>query len=243
MHGNDAFAHVYKDVPLSFSLSSQTSLTKATHTHVKTVFYGLRRHYREAARWWHAKADKPENLYLSNEGQSRPFPAPDAIQGSPSLKKVAYVFVSDFSRHAIASDSLAESLFHAISEIDEVALFHWPNYLLDDGDDVLDDRVFHAAATQGVRLLVPGDQIEAETVVILRPKLLGWLLDSVPTVRCQAVVAIDDGAEKSETEMDSDITWTDKAIQSNIKLVFGHASVFMSFASFQKRLLKGERHG
>ncbi len=242
-HGNDAFVHVYKDVPLSFSLSSQTSLTKAAHTHVKTVFYGLRRHYREAARWWHSKVDKLENLYLNNTDQSRPFPAPDAIQWSPSLKKVAYVFVVDFSRRALASDSQADALFHAISGIGQAALFHWPNYLLDDDDDVLDDRVFHAAATQGVRLLVPGDQIEAETVVILRPKLLGWLLDSVPTVRCQAVLAINDEVEESEAEKASSITCTDKAVQSNIEYVFGHASVFISFSNFQKRLLEGVSRG
>ena len=236
-HGNDAFVHVCKDVPLSFSLSSPTSLTKATHTHVKTVFYGLRRTYREAARWWHAKADKPENLYLSNDGQSRPFPVPDAIQGSPSLKKVAYVFVADFSRRALASDSHVEALFNTIYGIDKAALFHWPNYLLD--DDVLDDRVFHAAATHGVHLLAPGDQIEAETVVILRPELLGWLLDSVPTVRCQTVLSIKDSEEESEAEIASGITCTDKAIQSNIESVFGHASIFMSFARFQKRFLEG----
>lgn len=50
-HGKDAFVHVCRDAPLSFSLAGQTSLTQAASTHVKTVFYGLRRTYREAARW------------------------------------------------------------------------------------------------------------------------------------------------------------------------------------------------
>ena len=43
-HGKDAFVQVCEDAPLSFSLASQTSLTQATNTHVKTVFYGLQTH-------------------------------------------------------------------------------------------------------------------------------------------------------------------------------------------------------
>jgi hypothetical protein len=237
--GKDAFIEIYQDVPLSFSLFSNTSLTNAKNTHAKTVFYGLRRTYQEAARWWHLKADKANSLYLKNEAQRRPFPAPHSNQFSLISKSVDYVFVADYSKQALASDSSAEALLNVILEVENCALLHWPNYLLD--DDALDDRVFHAADTQDIHILAPGEHIDTNKVVILHPSVLCWSPDSLPTVRCQTVLAINDYVENYEADMALDTTCSSQLIQSNIEKVFRCPPTFMSFFDFRRKVLKEKR--
>jgi hypothetical protein len=226
-YGKDAFIQVYEDVPLSFSLASQTSLTQAKNKHVKTVLFGLRRVYREAARWWHGKAG--ECLYLNNDEKEslRPFPAPEAILVESSSKPISLMLVSDFSRQALKDDSGPVEVLEAFSRTGQTALFHWPSYFLD-GDDTLDDSVFYAAYKNDIRLLVSGETIYSENVVILKTKPLGWLPDSFPTVRCRSVFILDDGDDKK----DQDVSMT-KEIRTNIESVFGHPPVNVSFATLQ----------
>ncbi len=221
-HGKEAFVHVCPDAPLSFSLAGQTSLTQAANTHVKTVFYGLRRTYREAAQWWHKK-DK-EALHLRNDEKRRPFPAPEAILNSPSSNPVSYVLVSDFSREALASDARPAEVLETVSQLGQAALFHWPNYSLDE-DTPIDDRIFEIAANNNVRLLVPGETIDTEAVLIIRPEPLEWLPDSIPTFRCQSVFTIDDHAHDGEPDAP-----LKDAIRLNIESVFGHSPTCLPLA-------------
>lgn len=240
-YGNEIFVEIYKDVPLSFSFSGHTSLTNSTSTHVKTVFYGLRRTYREASRWWHTEAGKLDRLHLKNGGQRRHFPAPNSIQLLPLSKPVDYVFVADFSKEALGTDSNAEALLHGIPEGVAVALLHWPNYLLN--DDVLDDRVFDAASAQDMRILAPGEHVDTRKVVILNPIVLCWLPDNLPTVRCQRVFTINDCVEKHEADMALDKTCSRQLIQANLEKVFKCPSTLMSFLDFQREVFEGKWDG
>ena len=224
-HGEGAFVHVCKDAPLSFSLASQNSLTQSPNTHVKTVFYGLRRIYRESAQWWHRK--NKDKLYLDNNVSGRPFPAPFAILNSPPRKPISYVIVSDFSQGALTSNNQPIEALEMFSCLGPTALFHWPNYSLDE-DTPIDGRVFEIAAENSVRLLAPGETVDAEAVVITRPEPLEWLLDSIPTVKCQSVFIISD--KTSEDESDAPLKDT---IRLNIESVFGHSPVCLPLSIAQ----------
>jgi hypothetical protein len=228
-YGKKAFVQVCPEAPLSFSLSGTTSLTQSSATHVKTVFYGLRRTYREAARWWHATAR--DGLYLHNGGQGagRSFAAPEAILGKSrsSIGPVSQVLVSDFSRHALALDDRAVAVLQSIVRTGPTALFHWPDYATD-ADDPVDGRVFEIAAKTNVRLLVSGETIDAKTVVIVRPKPLQWLPDSVPVFNCLSVIIVDDQVETNAVH-------SYDTIKRNIQTVFGHFPVSISFAAFLDR--------
>ena len=224
-HGKDAFVQVCPDVPLSFSLASQKSLTQAPNTHVKTVFYGLRRIYRESAQWWHRK--NKDKLYLLNNENGRPFPAPYAILNSPPSNSISYVIVSDFSQGALTSDNHPVEVLEMFSRLGPTALFHWPNYSLDE-DTPIDDRIFEIAANNNVRLLVPGETIDTEAVLIIRPEPLEWLPDSTPIVKCQSVFTIYDHADEGEPDAP-----LKDAILLNIESVFGNSPVSLSFAIIQ----------
>ena len=138
------------------------------------------------------------------------------------------MLVSDFSRKALESDDHPVAVLETISGIGQAALFHWPSYYLDE-DDPIDDRIFEVVAKNNVRLLVPGDRLDAETVVIVRPKPLGWLPDSIPTVKCHSVFVIDSGADEGESD-----TSLQNDIRLNIESVFGHSPVHLPLPIVQE---------
>jgi hypothetical protein len=79
--GHDSLMQILLNTPLSFALSDESSLTRTKVTHVKTIYYGLRRIYRESARWWHRNAG--DNLAMPE--REVPFPGPLGIRrGNPS---------------------------------------------------------------------------------------------------------------------------------------------------------------
>jgi len=127
--------HVLPSTPLSFALADDSSLTRAKATHVKTIHYGLRRVYREAARWWHHHCEgKPVLTTRSpNEGEqqvslSRPFPIPLGIaRGTP--REFDAVLVGDFTHDGEASSTNLNALSQLVSNGSIVCLFHWPSYI------------------------------------------------------------------------------------------------------------------
>jgi len=173
-------------------------------------------------------------LYLKNDEQAeqRPLPAPHAILSSKSSGPVSYALVSDFSRAALASDDSHVALFEEVSRLAQTALFHWPNYSLD-GNDPLDDRIFEIASKHDVRLLVPGETIDARAVVILQPEPLAWLPDSIPTFKCRSVFVVDDKVNEVKSNV-----FINDAIWGNIESVFGHAPLNLSLADFQEMAFK-----
>jgi len=55
-YGAEAILAVLPTTPLSLALADDNSLTRTKASHVKTIHYGLRRLYREAASWWHRRS-------------------------------------------------------------------------------------------------------------------------------------------------------------------------------------------
>ncbi len=56
-HGAGALEKVMPDAPLALALDDDSSLTRTKQSHVSTVYYGLRRFYREIAQHWHRRPD------------------------------------------------------------------------------------------------------------------------------------------------------------------------------------------
>src|SRR5690625_6873535 len=90
---------VAPSVPLSFSLSSEGSLTRSKASHVKSVLYGMRRLYQEGSRWWHQESQWRPVLGKLSEPvppKSRPFPVPLGIVREGE-KEYDCVVAADFS--------------------------------------------------------------------------------------------------------------------------------------------------
>lgn len=78
-YGKTAIKEVMPGVPLAFGRMQENSLTQRSETHWRTQFGGVRKDYMDSALEWHNNVASPEELYLSDRPESRPFKAPSLI--------------------------------------------------------------------------------------------------------------------------------------------------------------------
>lgn len=76
-YGEQAITEVLPEVPLSFGLSDDSSLTQTKSSHLITQFAGVRKDYMCSARLWHQNEDN--KLYLAKDTKIRKFPIPDEL--------------------------------------------------------------------------------------------------------------------------------------------------------------------
>jgi len=129
-YGHDAMAVVVSHVPLSFALSDEGSLTRSKAGHVKSVYFGLRRLYREGCRWWHRKAQWRPVLHWepgSAPPNSRPFPVPLGITREAG-KTYDCVVVADFAVDGEALKDTLKILRQCGTTYRDLCLLHWPDF-------------------------------------------------------------------------------------------------------------------
>ena len=121
-YGQEVFQEVLPDTPLSFALVLADSLTRATATHVKTIHFGLRRLYREAAAWWHRQEEAPVL-----RPDTRPFAVPIGnLRGSKTDFDV--LVIADYSGETEPVTEILAFLQLLVTETKSLTLFHWPDY-------------------------------------------------------------------------------------------------------------------
>ncbi|MBB5212304.1 glycosyltransferase family 2 protein [Microbulbifer hydrolyticus] len=161
-YGHQAIVHVLPGTPLSFALSDDTTLTRTKATHVKTIHYGLRRIYREAARWWHRQND---NKPVMPEDDARPFPIPLGIcRGTP--REFDCVLVADFAVSGEKLDYTLSAIASRVTGGQRICLFHWPDYNGWHGATIADE-VFALCQQHGIGFAHVGLAITAPLVVML----------------------------------------------------------------------------
>lgn len=185
LYGADAVSEVLPGVPLAFARQLPGSLTNAPTTHQCSQFFGLRRLYRELSQSWHALAAKPNGLYLDLAAGERRFPAPPAILRSPPpITTYDLVLMGDFGDYPAVFPQTQALLSQVLAGGLRVALFHWPDYR----QPVLAPMADHflARAVEGqVDVLLPGQAVTADSVVVLGHHLLAKPLDILPHTRFQ----------------------------------------------------------
>ncbi|MDO6799750.1 glycosyltransferase [Shimia thalassica] len=77
--GGAAIKEVLPGVPLAFGRTVKGSLTNKSETHLRTSLFGLRKDYFNASRNWHGSAAEPEDLFLPQFPEARPFRIPELI--------------------------------------------------------------------------------------------------------------------------------------------------------------------
>lgn len=177
-HGKGAVRVVHPEVPLSFSLSQEDSLTRSGPTHVKTIFYGTRRVYREAQRWWHQQA--ADGQLELRPGQRRRFPAPpNLLSKRPGPRHYDLLLVGDFSLR-IGAGAYAQSLVEAaVAQGLRVGIFHWRRYEKPAMRPVRD--LYQAlAAAGGLDIIAAEDALTAQTALVADVMAVRHLLDWVP---------------------------------------------------------------
>ncbi|UZJ45342.1 glycosyltransferase family 2 protein [Marinimicrobium sp. C6131] len=159
-YGYQSLYHVCKGAPLSFALSDASTLTQTKATHVKTVYYGLRRLYREASSWWHRQSG-----FAPVMEEVRPFPAPIGNLKDAS-RYFDVVVIGDFAEVGTDFSPIFSQLDTLLSDGQALCLVHWPDPEGWLGRPVRDD-VFDFCQSRHLTLGHSGVTVEASTLMLL----------------------------------------------------------------------------
>jgi len=175
-YGHRALEHVLYSTPLSFALSDDATLTRTKATHVKTVFYGLRRLYRESSRWWHRCSD-----YRPVMSDTRPFPVPLANLKQPP-REYDELVAANCAVEGAQLDRLLSVLEERVAAGKRLCVLHWPDYRAWLGNPIA-DRVFAFCQQQGVDFAHQGLMLTVPTVILTEPAL--WRYPPSQTVKIE----------------------------------------------------------
>lgn len=209
-YGDRSILHVLPSTPLSFALADDSSLTRAKSTHVKTIHYGLRRIYREAARWWHqCSGEKPvlgatllgeDERSLQPVSSIRPFPIPLGIARGTS-REFERVLVGDFSAREDYLPSTLDAIEREVFRGTKFCLFHWPSYTGWHGAPIADE-VFELCQRHRLNFAHMGLTIKSKKVVMIDTEL--WRYPPSHAVQIeglQKVETLDGGLAEPQSEM------------------------------------------
>ena len=209
-YGEDAIAKVLPNTPLSFALALDSSLTRTKLTHVKTINYGVRRLFREAAMWWHKQDSKPHF-----DANNRPFQGPLGCFRD-SREQFDLIFATDFSSQ---NEHLSAALVHAEKAVKEgklnIALMHWPDFNKCFKAGV-DDSVFAFCQKYSVQFTHYGSTIEAKDLVFYGSHLLEHIPDSLPVINSVENISLFNGNKEV----------TDKTVKSILRKYFEQGGAF-----------------
>jgi glycosyltransferase involved in cell wall biosynthesis len=213
--GESRTVALYDDVPLSFGLAHETSLTNVPTSHVRSKFFGVRKEYRRAYGRWHRAAQESGDFRITDKGVPRRFPAPlRALSASPGRAAYDVVFVTDFAAGSETSTLAYADVVAAARAGLRVGVFHWPAY--DRPIDApIDDRIAELIDRFQIGVVDADAEIEARRLILYGPGLFEHRIDRVPNVVLGRMMLIDGQPGRDERRYDA------AAIQRNLTALFG----------------------
>lgn len=231
-----AISAVRPSVPLSFAFDLDASLTKNRVTHGRTLYHGVRREYHEAASFWRETAPAG-SLTLGPGTERRPFPVPGLILPERENDAVCDVLVvADFNWSGESQESALGYVKAGIRLGLSVAILHWRHYRLDPRLP-LNREIRKLAQCGGVRAIAPGERVRVQTVVIVTPAILQYLIDLPPGIETQNVVVI---ADRIPAEGRESIDYYEPAtVLANVRKTFSADPVWTPAADFLRGQFSG----
>ncbi|MGJ8522729.1 Undecaprenyl-phosphate 4-deoxy-4-formamido-L-arabinose transferase [Carnimonas sp. R-84981] len=182
-YGDSAICEVMPELPLSFSLVRNTSLTRRSSTHSRTSHYGMRHLFLEAARWWHRRQLEKRGTGLTWEKvtDDSPFPIPLGNQHQPELQYDVAVVANASQKNSQLSQLVAH--LQALSESGHsVVLFSW--CIPDDfASNTLADDVWEACCKNGIAIAHDGLVLNVNELQVQHAASVREWPDRVPQMR------------------------------------------------------------
>jgi len=175
-YGPDRIKKIYPEVPLSFSLYTESNLTGTSPRGILSKFYGSRKEYMDAAHHWQKTGGK----VISRTSQVNPFPVPSFLYfDKPDIIQFDIVLVSDFRLTGGTNHCNFEYLREFSVLGYKVGLFHWPRY-----DVSLNPNrnpiIQQAMQDYGIIPIVWGDRVKVKLLLFHHPPVLNWTPDKLP---------------------------------------------------------------
>lgn len=245
--GPDLSPQAEKGVPLAFALHAETSLTRQSATHVRTMLYGARREYAEASDFWRRGrapllAGDPRALRLDPEAgpeSPRPFPAPLAVLGrGAEERRFDLLVITDFAMKGGSFVSTLNTIEAAIRAGLRVGVFHWRRYDLDTGKP-LDPRLRALAQAGRLTIVSAGETVRAETVVFGYPVILAEVPDPLPAIEASEVIVVVNQMASRMTD-GSDPQYDPRALQDTVRRLFGREAIWAPISGLVARLMRAD---
>lgn len=193
-YGKGAVVKYKPNIPFSFALDDDASLTRAKATHVSTIHLGLRNLYRNAAQWWHKTSDE-----LSIVNKKRAFPVPNPmLKRGDNLLSCDVLYLADFSQEA-TFDALKKNLEADTGKDNfKVALLHWPEYGKDKEEPL--PMFFELLDLVNVYPVVYGMEVTCSLVVAPSTELFKQKLEKAPSITANCIMYTIKGVEDGELD-------------------------------------------
>lgn len=238
LRGARALAPIAFDGPLAFSLHEERSLTRQSTTHVKTVYYGVRKELHDASAHWR-RAVPRSALTLDPARDPLPFPAPASIRPE-RVAEIAcdILFVGDFAMSGGAYESTLSYVRAAIAAGRSVAVFHWRRYDLDVSKPI------HAALRElaqrgALTVVAPGERVRAGTVVVGYPVILRHEPDQLPEIACDALVVVVNQMA-ARLAGGGDPQYDPAELRATLRRRFGTEGVWVPISGLVQRLMRAD---
>ncbi|WP_226783058.1 glycosyltransferase [Oceaniglobus trochenteri] len=182
--GADSILDIHKEVPFSFFLVHENSLTQQAGTNLSSLTFGIRREYSRQATYWrtHKKDAEKDGMQLKRTSLKSPFPIPAGLAPKNWPRDTYYdlIIVSDLSLLGGTRRCNEGYIRAARASGLRVGLFHWPRFDLKLAE--VADEYVEASYDEGIDILVPEDKVQAGLVLIHHPPILGTRIDAVPQI-------------------------------------------------------------
>lgn len=213
VHGREAFAIIDCEVPYSFFLVHENSLTQQKTMNLRSLSFGSRSEYHRQSEHWlaarRAAAESSEDevgpfVLDGRTDRQQPFPCPNSLM-IPSLKREVQEFdVLILSDLFLLGGTRGCNLnyIRALNAMGKrVALFHWPRADLLFLPDV--NAAYRDMKQQGlVDIVTWEDSIRADRVILHHPPAAAQALDSYPRIEAGRVSVLVNQLPFQTTERD-----------------------------------------
>lgn len=235
-----AVAAVLDGAPLAFSLHREGSETLRQATHIRTMLYGARREYNEAGAYWREHVRTREELHFPlDDAGHRPFPAPISVLPAPIRSHVFdLLFVSDFCFRGGAFVSTLNYIRAARAAGLSVGVFHWRRYDLD-VTQALNPIIRSLAQDSEIRIVAPGEPVQATTVVFGYPVILVQWIDLFPAVTYKNLVVIVNQMA-AYLHGGGDPQYDPQVIRDNLHGFFGSEGIWVPISGLVQRLMRAD---
>ena len=231
----------FMEAPLAFARRGAGSLTASGPTHVSTMYHGLRREYHEASDFWHAGLDPARVREVGIEAVPPFFPAPRSLRADRSAQDKTHdlLFIGDFNFLGGTQKSALNMIRAARAAGLDAALLQ---YRRADQDVTrpLNADVRRLALDNDVRIVAPGETLEARTVVVTYPPVLQEALDRFPKVaHDDLIVVVNQMAERDRGG--ADVAYDPARVRANLVRLFGSEGTWVPISERVRALMAADQ--
>jgi hypothetical protein len=184
---------VLKNCPLAFGRMSGSSLTQAGPTSVMTIYHGLRREYREAADFWHSQREKMTDS--TPWARRKPFfQVPPLMDPSDDEKstQLTILMIADWNSGERILGEVIRQVVQSSSDLTSEAkagLLHYPRYH-SNVNAPLNELVRHSAWENNIRVISPGETVEARAVIVVTSDVFEHAMDRFPELTFERLIVM-----------------------------------------------------